>query len=74
MGPRHLRVLEAYYDGESLIIRKTKLYDMKEYNATTVESLTRWWFGYAAGETKSIKKDLASSPAVRPLYAPDSGK
>jgi hypothetical protein len=33
VGPQHLRVLEAYYDSENLVIRETKLYDMREYDA-----------------------------------------
>ncbi|KAB8225398.1 hypothetical protein BDV33DRAFT_198779 [Aspergillus novoparasiticus] len=55
MGPQQLRVLEAYFNGKNLIIRKTKLYDMKQEDTTTVDLLTRWWLGFAVGETKSVK-------------------
>ncbi|KAB8257904.1 hypothetical protein BDV32DRAFT_126626 [Aspergillus pseudonomiae] len=55
MGPQQIRVLEAYFDGKNLIIRKTKLYDMKQEDMETVDLLTRWWLGFAVGETKSIK-------------------
>ncbi|KAE8152983.1 hypothetical protein BDV25DRAFT_137386 [Aspergillus avenaceus] len=54
MGPQHLRVLEAYFDGTNLIIRQTKLLEMKNYDADTVDILARWWFGYAIGETKAM--------------------
>jgi hypothetical protein len=37
MGPQHLRVLEAYFDGKNLIIGQTKLYDMRQGNTITIE-------------------------------------
>ncbi|KAE8335339.1 hypothetical protein BDV24DRAFT_171433 [Aspergillus arachidicola] len=55
MGPQQLRVLEAYFNGKNLIIRKTKLYDMKQEDTATIDLLLRWWFGFAVGETKSVK-------------------
>lgn len=58
MGPFHLRVLEAYYNGNKVVVRKTKLYDMREYNPTTLDLLHRWWLGYACGETKKIPSGL----------------
>ncbi|PWY87804.1 hypothetical protein BO94DRAFT_565698 [Aspergillus sclerotioniger CBS 115572] len=54
MGPHHLRVLEAYYNGVNLVVRKTKLYDMKEYDEKTLELLTRWWLGHAVGDTTKL--------------------
>ncbi|KAI9041454.1 uncharacterized protein KD926_006850 [Aspergillus affinis] len=58
MGPQHIRVLEAYFNGENLVIRKTKLYDMTKYDAATLSLLTRWWMGHAGGETKTISREL----------------
>ncbi|GAB1217429.1 hypothetical protein ATERTT37_006668 [Aspergillus terreus] len=58
MGPFHLRVLEAYYNGDKVVVRKTKLYDMRGYNPTTLDLLHRWWLGYACGETKKIPSEL----------------
>ncbi|GES63202.1 dienelactone hydrolase family protein [Aspergillus terreus] len=43
MGPFHVRVLEAYYNGDKVVVRKTKLYDLREYNPTTLDLLHRWW-------------------------------
>ncbi|PYI00547.1 hypothetical protein BO78DRAFT_329788 [Aspergillus sclerotiicarbonarius CBS 121057] len=58
MGPQHLRVLEAFFDGQNLIVRQTRLYDMTEYDAGIVDLLTRWWLGFAAGQTKSVPNAL----------------
>ncbi|RAK96359.1 uncharacterized protein BO80DRAFT_392121 [Aspergillus ibericus CBS 121593] len=54
VGPQHLRVLEAYFNGKNLIIGQTKLYDMRAKDMATIDLLTRWWLGFAKGETKSI--------------------
>lgn len=59
MGPTHIRILEAYYDGKNLVIRKTKLYDMKKKTDENVELISRWFFAYAAGET-TLPKALVS--------------
>ncbi|KAH8423130.1 uncharacterized protein LDX57_000886 [Aspergillus melleus] len=61
MGPQHLRVLEAYFTGENLVIRKTKLYDMTKYDASTLDQLTRWWLGHAGGQTTVIDRELLDS-------------
>ncbi|PWY86570.1 hypothetical protein BO94DRAFT_535734 [Aspergillus sclerotioniger CBS 115572] len=57
-GPQHLRVLEAFFDGQNLIVRQTRLYDLREYDAEVIDLLTRWWLGFAVGETKSIPSAL----------------
>ncbi|KAJ5735158.1 uncharacterized protein N7483_000283 [Penicillium malachiteum] len=51
-SPWHLRVVEAYYDSETLHVCMTKLYDMREANDELCEVLCRWWWGPAAGNTK----------------------
>ncbi|PLN78683.1 hypothetical protein BDW42DRAFT_174373 [Aspergillus taichungensis] len=51
MGPRHSRVLEADFDGISLNIRATKLYDFTQRNTDAVQLLTRYWLGDACGQT-----------------------
>lgn len=55
MGPQQLRVLEAYFNGKNLVVRKTKLYDMAHGNTATIDLLCRWWIGFAVGDTKPIK-------------------
>ncbi|KAJ5703498.1 hypothetical protein N7493_011887 [Penicillium malachiteum] len=52
MGPWNLRVLEAYYDSETLHVRMTKLYDMRDADDELCEVLCRLWWGPAAGNTK----------------------
>ncbi|GKZ23591.1 hypothetical protein AbraIFM66951_009864 [Aspergillus brasiliensis] len=51
MGPRHARVLEADFDGVTLNIRASKLYDFTRKNTDTVQLLTRYWLGGACGQT-----------------------
>lgn len=49
-----VRVLESYFDGKNLVVRRSKLYDMKEYDATTMDLMLRWLLGYGVGETKKL--------------------
>lgn len=58
MGPELLCVVEAYYNGQSLIVRKSRLYGMREYNPGQFDLITRWWFGYASGETTAAANDF----------------
>jgi hypothetical protein len=51
MGPRHSRVVEAYFDGKFLNIRTSKLYDFTQKNTDAVQLLTRYWLGDACGQT-----------------------
>ncbi|PYH87015.1 hypothetical protein BO82DRAFT_600 [Aspergillus uvarum CBS 121591] len=49
MGPRHARVLEAEFDGKTLNIRASKLYDFTKKNTDAAQLLTRYWLGGACG-------------------------
>ncbi|GKZ80055.1 hypothetical protein AnigIFM56816_004270 [Aspergillus niger] len=51
MGPRHARVLEADFDGVTLNIRASRLYDFTRKNTDAVQLLTRYWLGGACGQT-----------------------
>lgn len=59
MGPWHFRALEAYFDGNQLIIRSTPLYDMREKKEDDgfMQRLTRWWFGFYVGDTTLFRVD-----------------
>lgn len=57
MGPWHIRVLEAYFDGSKLIVRNTPLYDMRWKDAAALENLTRWWYGHGIGNTEESHAD-----------------
>jgi hypothetical protein len=54
----HLRVLEAYFDGEELFVRTTKLYDMEKQIHDVLLRLSRWWLGHASDKpTQKLGKD-----------------
>jgi hypothetical protein len=54
----HLRVLEAYFDGEELFVRTTKLHDMEKQNHDVLLLLSRWWLGHASDRsTQKLEKD-----------------
>lgn len=42
----HIRVLEAFQDGEELVVRSIKNYDIGSRNLDTLLLLSRWWLGY----------------------------
>ena len=42
----HARLLESYFDGESLILRSSDLYDLSE------KKMALWFLGKPAGETE----------------------
>lgn len=52
MGPWHIRVLEAYFDGSKLIVRNSPLFDMRGKDPAVLENLTRWWYGHGIGNTE----------------------
>ncbi|KAJ5740773.1 hypothetical protein N7493_000645 [Penicillium malachiteum] len=52
MGLRHARVLEANFDGQSLLIHASKRYDLTKKDLETVKLLTQYWFGGVFGQTK----------------------
>jgi hypothetical protein len=46
-APKHIRVLEAYFNDKNLIVRQTKVYDMRQHNRARIDLLIRWWMGFA---------------------------
>lgn len=60
MGPRHARALQAYYDGDELVIHKTDLFDFtKCKNTDALLLFTRFEAGTAVGDTIAEKKRIA---------------
>ncbi|KAJ5081460.1 hypothetical protein NUU61_009724 [Penicillium alfredii] len=51
MGLRHARVLEAHFDGTTLFIRHTPLYDFTHKNTPLVKLFTQYWLGGGCGRT-----------------------
>ncbi|KAL4792663.1 hypothetical protein BDV19DRAFT_368229 [Aspergillus venezuelensis] len=54
IGGHHLRVIEAYHDGEKLIMRTTKPYDMSKRDDNLINELTRWRLGGPTDKTTKL--------------------
>lgn len=52
MGLRHARVLESHFDGETLFVRKTQLFDFTKEDIEVTQLLAQYWCGPPMGETK----------------------
>lgn len=60
MGPRHVRVLHAYFDGGELIIHHSKLIDFRQWNVEGLKFCCRWYMfslltGKWEGSVRSIR-------------------
>lgn len=45
MGPQHARVIEAYMDGHTVVVRPTKLYDLRTKDEAAFKTLVQWYLG-----------------------------
>lgn len=45
VGPQHARVIEAYLEGHTLVVRPTKLYDLRTKDEATLKMFAQWYFG-----------------------------
>lgn len=61
-APWHIRVLEAYFDGSKLIVRKTPFYDLRSNGREALQNLCRWWYGRGLGDTKILPHYSTSVP------------
>ncbi|RAL00862.1 uncharacterized protein BO80DRAFT_407256 [Aspergillus ibericus CBS 121593] len=52
MGPQHARIIEAYFDGSSLVMRPTQLFDLRNKDQALIKSFGQWWLGGLTGQTK----------------------
>lgn len=43
MGPRHGRILQSHYDGAKLVVRKSKLFDLRSKDVDALKLFARWW-------------------------------
>ena len=48
---KHARAIEAYFDGQHLILRCTPLYSFRDDPSTTLKRLTEWYMGAPTGNT-----------------------
>ncbi|KKK26754.1 hypothetical protein ARAM_007640 [Aspergillus rambellii] len=51
MGPQHARVIEAYVEGHTVVVRPTKLYDLRTKDAAAFQSFAQWYFGKPCAPT-----------------------
>jgi hypothetical protein len=48
---KHVRAIEAYFDGHHLVLRCTPLYSFRDDPSTTLKDLTEWYMGAPVGNT-----------------------
>ncbi|RAL15385.1 uncharacterized protein BO97DRAFT_338166, partial [Aspergillus homomorphus CBS 101889] len=54
MGPQHARLLEAYFDGTSLVVRRTRLFDLRKKDQTVIKTIAQWHFAKLIEDTKKL--------------------
>ncbi|OJJ70952.1 hypothetical protein ASPBRDRAFT_127515, partial [Aspergillus brasiliensis CBS 101740] len=54
MGPQHARLIEAYFDGTSLTMRLTRLFDLRKMDADVIRTLGQWFLGRVTGDTTKL--------------------
>ncbi|KAE8348321.1 hypothetical protein BDV28DRAFT_143790 [Aspergillus coremiiformis] len=54
MGPQHARLVEAYFDGTSLVMRLTRLFDLRKMDPAVTRMFGQWFFGLAIGDTTKL--------------------
>ncbi|KAB8219313.1 hypothetical protein BDV33DRAFT_231725 [Aspergillus novoparasiticus] len=52
MGPQHVRLVETYFDGRSVVARPSRLFDLRKKNEAAMKELGQWYFGKPVGNTK----------------------
>ncbi|KAE8153591.1 hypothetical protein BDV25DRAFT_149140 [Aspergillus avenaceus] len=45
VGPQHARVIETYMEGHNVVVRRTKLYDLRTKDAAAFKTFAQWYFG-----------------------------
>lgn len=54
VGLHHVRVLEAFFQDEELVVRTTGLYDLGKQDDELLMRLSRWWLGHASGRSTEV--------------------
>ncbi|KKK12770.1 hypothetical protein P175DRAFT_0431385 [Aspergillus ochraceoroseus IBT 24754] len=54
MGPQHARIIEAYFDGSSLVMRPTRLFDLRKKDEALIKTFGQWYLGSPTGDTKVL--------------------
>ncbi|GAD92742.1 hypothetical protein ANI_1_426054 [Paecilomyces variotii No. 5] len=50
MGPQHLRLIQAHWDGQELVIQKSKLYDLRHKDDKLLDFLAAWFSSRPVGD------------------------
>ncbi|RAH71258.1 uncharacterized protein BO66DRAFT_390902 [Aspergillus aculeatinus CBS 121060] len=54
MGPQHARLVEAYFNGTSLVLRPTRLFDLRKKDWNVIKTFGQWYYGLPAGDTTQL--------------------
>jgi hypothetical protein len=65
MSDRHGRLLQAYSDGEHLVIQKTELLSCKDKNSAFINHAFRYLMSEAVGDTSDLSDVTGVGAAVR---------
>lgn len=52
MGLQRVRLVEAYFDGSSVVVRPSRLFDLRKKDEAVINQLGQWYFGEPIGNTK----------------------
>ena len=53
VGPQHARFIEAYPEGHNVVVRPTKLYDLRTKDPATLKTLAQWFLGKPRAPTNA---------------------
>ncbi|KAE8309965.1 hypothetical protein BDV41DRAFT_566890 [Aspergillus transmontanensis] len=51
VGPQHARIIEAIFDGSNLVLRTTKLFDLRYKNMQGLNDFAEYFLGPPIGDT-----------------------
>ncbi|KAE8348504.1 hypothetical protein BDV28DRAFT_88592 [Aspergillus coremiiformis] len=56
MGPQHARIIEAYFNGSWLVMRPTRLFDLRKKDEALIKTFGQWYLGNPTGDTTVLWK------------------
>lgn len=56
------RVIQAYYDGQDLVIRKSRLFSFRNSTITTLDLFVRYVANTPVGDTQRLPKQIPTQP------------
>ncbi|PWY77422.1 hypothetical protein BO70DRAFT_397708 [Aspergillus heteromorphus CBS 117.55] len=61
MGPQHARLIEAFFTGDALTVRATRLYDLRKKDEAVFKLLAQWYLGKPTGTTMTTTVTTTTS-------------